>query len=108
LDFDVALGAPEDIFFRFGRGRLSGPLSRRRDSFPSAIQHDSVLSPSLCGGPVVDLAGKVVGINIARADRIATYATPADVVKKVLDKLRSHPTAAIEANDGPVKKRTDH
>ena len=43
---------------------LGGPLSERRFLFPSALEHDSVLHPNECGGPLVDLDGNVVGINM--------------------------------------------
>ena len=33
------------------------------------IQHDTVLRPVNCGGPVVDLDGRVVGVNIAHGGR---------------------------------------
>ena len=91
LDFLVMLAMPQDIFMRPER-RLSGSLSKRRDDFPAAIQHDSVLRPTDCGGPVVDLAGNVVGINAARAGRIATYVIPSDVVISLLDDLKSERT----------------
>jgi serine protease Do len=70
-----------------GSNRLTGPLSMRRDNFPSVIQHDSVLHPAECGGPVVSLRGQVIGINIARAERTASYLLPADVVRRVIDEL---------------------
>jgi serine protease Do len=57
-----------------------GPLSTRRSGFPEVIQHDCPLQPNQCGGPLVDLDGDVVGINIARAGRVETYALPAHVV----------------------------
>ncbi|MEM7168449.1 MAG: trypsin-like peptidase domain-containing protein, partial [Planctomycetota bacterium] len=47
----------------------SGPVSLRHSGFPAAFQHDAVIAPSQCGGPVVDLSGKVVGVAIARANR---------------------------------------
>ena len=59
---------------------ITGPLSVRRSGFPSAIQHDCLLRPNQCGGPLVDLDGRIIGINIARADRVSTYALPADVI----------------------------
>ena len=40
-------------------------LSNRRGGFPSILQHDTVLKPSDCGGPLVNLEGQVVGINTA-------------------------------------------
>jgi serine protease Do len=73
-------GFPEDI---------GGRLSTRRTGFPLVFQHDTVLQPNQCGGPVVDLDGKTVGINIARASRVASYAIPSRVAKEVAQELRS-------------------
>ena len=53
-------------------------VSRRSDNFPAVLQHDTVLKPVDCGGPVVDLSGRVVGINIAHAGRTETYCIPTD------------------------------
>jgi serine protease Do len=66
---------------------LGGPLSKRRYGFPEVVQHDSVIRPRDCGGPVVDLEGKAVGINIARASRVASYALTANSIRPVLEKL---------------------
>ena len=66
---------------------LGGTLSKRRAGFPLALQHDTVLSPSQCGGPIVDLDGKVVGLNIARAGRVESYALPASVASAAVEKL---------------------
>lgn len=71
------------------QNNLGGELSGRRAGFPKVIQHDSVLKPHECGGPIVGLDGKVLGINIARAGRVASYALPASVVQSVLAELRS-------------------
>lgn len=68
---------------------LGSPLSQRRLGFPAAFQHDTVLKPSDCGGPVVDLDGKVVGFNLARAGRTETYAIPTNVVIEVIEKLKA-------------------
>jgi serine protease Do len=66
---------------------LGGPLSRRRAPFAEVIQHDSVLRPEQCGGPICDLNGQTVGVNIARAGRVASYAIPAGVVQRVIKQL---------------------
>ncbi len=66
---------------------LGGPLSKRRAGFPSVLQHDTVLRPRDCGGPVVDLDGRVVGINIARVSRVASYAIPSQEITAVLPEL---------------------
>jgi serine protease Do len=63
---------------------LGGPISARRSGFPRAIQHDTVLEPHQCGGPVVDLEGRAIGLNIARAGRVASYAIPARDIKSLM------------------------
>lgn len=68
---------------------LGGDLSLRRGGFPKAIQHDSVLEPKDCGGPLVELSGKAIGVNIARAGRTESYAIPAREVLAVLGDLKS-------------------
>ena len=69
------------------QNNLGGPLSERRTGFPSVLQHDSVVQPNQCGGPVLDINGRAVGINIARAGRIKTYALPAEIIKQVVEQL---------------------
>jgi serine protease Do len=68
---------------------LGSELSERRGGFASAFQHDTVLDADQCGGPVVDLDGKVVGINIARAGRVVSYALPAAAILPLLSELES-------------------
>jgi len=64
--------------------RLGTRLSKKRSGFKRALQHDCPIEPEDCGGPLVDLDGDVVGINIARAGRIKSYAIPADAIRKML------------------------
>ena len=84
LVFKVTLGQADDIFFQFAPTQFNGPLSSRRDDFFRAIQHDTVIQPSLCGGPVLDSRGRMVGLNVARADRIATYMVPSTILKSLV------------------------
>ena len=83
---------------------LGGPLSERRAGFPLAIQHDSVLQPTDCGGPIVDLDGKAVGLNIARAGRVESYALPAAIVRESVDKLLETQLTSTPAAEKPAEK----
>ncbi len=75
--------------------RSSGKFASIHNSgFPEVIQHDTDLFPHQCGGPVLDLSGRAVGLNIARAARIISYAIPADQVLKVYRKLRENGVAS--------------
>jgi serine protease Do len=93
MNVDATLGqrTPEEARDRARRdfqNRLGGDLSNRRGGFPAVLQHDTVLRPSDCGGPVVDLDGKAIGVNIARAGRVESYAIPAEVIQPVIEKLK--------------------
>ncbi|HOX56923.1 MAG TPA: PDZ domain-containing protein [Candidatus Paceibacterota bacterium] len=77
-----------ELYYQQRNSRLGGAVSERAGGFELAIEHDSVLRPWLCGGPLVDLDGKAIGLNIARAGRITTYALPTALVKRVYEQLK--------------------
>jgi serine protease Do len=53
---------------------VNGHISARATGFQNVMQHDTVLLPHQCGGPLVDIEGNVVGLNIARNGRVASLA----------------------------------
>ncbi len=65
--------------------RVNGPRNARLSGFDNVIQHDSVLDPDECGGPVLDSSGRVVGINIARAGRVVSYSIPSSLILAELE-----------------------
>ena len=68
--------------------RMGSQPSERAQGFDLAIQHDTVLQNWQCGGPLLNLNGKVIGLNIARVDRVASYALPSDVVRQSIRRLQ--------------------
>ncbi len=75
--------APQTSFDNWG----GGPFSLRRFGFGEVLVHDTAIYPEDCGGPVVDINGKVIGVNISRATRISTFAIPAERVDQVVKDL---------------------
>ncbi len=76
LVVNPTLGRDQEIAM-IASGQLdhhNGQLSDRRSGFPLVMQHDCVLRADQCGGPLLNLDGQVIGFNIARAGRVATYA----------------------------------
>ncbi len=61
--------------------------SKRNSEFPRVLQHDSPLWPEHCGGPLLDLDGNAIGLNIARGGRVQSYSIPADTVKQLIREL---------------------
>ncbi len=90
--------------------RMGGALSRRAQDFQLAFQHDSVLQPWQCGGPLMNLAGEAIGLNIARAGRTASYALPASLVRGIIEELKiqaqkpPHPEATLETSQPMLPK----
>lgn len=80
---------------------VNGSISARRTGFSKVFLHDTVLEPNQCGGPLVDLDGMVVGINIARAGRVTSYALPVDTVRPVISQLVS--SAKSSKHSAPTK-----
>jgi serine protease Do len=64
-----------------------GTISKRNSAFPLAITHDSIIQANQCGGLLVNLKGEIIGMNIARANRTATYAIPISVVEEIIEGL---------------------
>ena len=74
-----------------------GPFSDRRFGFSSIIAHDSVVLPEHCGGPLVRLDGRVIGINIARSMRVATFSIPIEDVLEFVKLVRPNAELQIES-----------
>ena len=69
--------------------RMGGEVSERSAGFQAVIQHDAEMRPADCGGPLVNLDGEVIGLNIARASRVASYALSAEVLAELIGPLKS-------------------
>jgi len=88
------------------QNNMGSELSKRRTGFPTILQTDQVIKPNDCGGPLVDLSGQVIGINIARAGRVESYAIPSEVIQPLLRDLMSGklaPPGAKKENESEKK-----
>lgn len=81
--------------------RMGSQLSERRRGFEQVLQHDAEIRPEHCGGPLLNLKGEVVGINIARAGRISSYALPSSLIRPKLAKLKSGKLAPVPSEPAP-------
>jgi hypothetical protein len=64
-------------------------VSLRKDDFPTVFEHDTPLLIQECGGPIVGLDGKSLGINIAPVGPHGCMALPADCIQRLLPDLKS-------------------
>jgi S1-C subfamily serine protease len=63
-----------------------------RYSLPEVIQTDAAINPGNSGGPLLDLAGKVIGVNSAISTRTGTnsgvgFSIPVNAVKRIVPRL---------------------
>lgn len=101
----VRLSAKSEMFqMEMNRNdMMSGDVSKRRSGFPRVIQHDVMGNSKVMGGPVLDLDGKCVGMNIARANRAETFAIPVEELKTLTAALlkKAAETPAPEPAETP-------
>jgi S1-C subfamily serine protease len=67
---------------------------------------DLTLYPGFSGGPLVDAAGRVVGLNTSGASRYLQVAIPAKTVKRVVDNVVDHgriPQGYLGVSTQPVR-----
>jgi serine protease Do len=85
-----ALGAPLGIEFTVTEGRVSALGRQVEAAVPILmLQHDAAVNPGSSGGPLVDAAGVLVGMNsqIADGSRMfvgIAYAIPADDLSRIV------------------------
>lgn len=90
IPFKVTLNYMSNVFDMLDRNqRMSGLTSKRKAGFSDVLQHEIPLSPMAMGGPLMNLKGLAIGVNIARSDRVTTFALPSSLVKEIADKLKS-------------------
>ncbi|MCA1963259.1 MAG: PDZ domain-containing protein [Prosthecobacter sp.] len=83
-----------------GEDFANGGISIRTDDYPRILQHDLPLAPQDMGGALFDLTGQAIGINIARVDRVTTFALPASAFWPQIQPLIQadrHPPKALPA-----------
>jgi S1-C subfamily serine protease len=97
---EVELKKRESIFEeeKTRNDAMSGRVSQRRSNFPRVLQTDLPLSVRSVGGPLLDLEGKCIGMNIARANRCETFAIPAKELREIIKDLMN-PAQGAEGAD---------
>jgi len=90
LDLEVELSARHKLFGgpQSRNDQMSGEFSERRESFPMVLQHETMLSARSVGGPLFTFEGRFLGMNIAAANRVESFAIPVEDLCKVLAKLK--------------------
>lgn len=100
----VTLGRRADSNEGLRRGNTATPISRRSSGLGWLLAHDAVTEPEEMGTPLVDIDGRVVGMNIARYDRTATHAIDAARMADVSARLVQQARGAERANESTTTR----
>jgi serine protease Do len=103
----MALGSP----FGFTRSISQGIVSNTKRYLGFSSQHrfnlwfqtDAAINPGNSGGPLVDIDGRIIGINTLGtwADGIG-FAIPSNTVRDIVSRLRTR-SGQVDEDDWPVK-----
>ena len=74
---------------------VNGQISARATGFKNVMQHDTVLLPHQCGGPLVDIEGRAIGLNIARNGRVASLAYHSKNLEPAIRKMLQSAGASV-------------
>lgn len=87
----IAIGNPFGLSRTITHGIVSATgrslPTQRGFSIPNVIQTDAPLNPGNSGGPLLNLLGKVIGVNRAKKGDNVGFAIPSNKVKKVADAI---------------------
>ncbi len=87
LENTVSRGVISGLFRKIRTNREDDPLE-----FTGLIQTDAAINPGNSGGPLIDLKGRVIGINTAMilgAENIG-FAIPINQAKKILEEVKKY------------------
>ena len=109
----LAVGNPFDLTSTVTAGIISAKgrdidIINRSDAIESFIQTDAAVNPGNSGGALVDIDGKLIGINTAIASPNGafagySFAIPSNMVKNIVDNIINHgaarPRLGVDAYD---------
>ncbi|WP_341916991.1 serine protease [Hydrocarboniphaga effusa] len=87
-----AMGNPLDIGFTIVEGTYNGLTER---SYSDRFHFTGAINPGMSGGPAVDEAGRVVGINVAKRldGELVSFLVPVRFSAALIDRARNKPFA---------------
>jgi S1-C subfamily serine protease len=88
----LAIGRPGELHATLGviSSLSAGLRSWRGSELSNLIQTNAELLPGFSGGPLVDIEGRVVGVNSWHLGRGISRSIPIDTAARVAEKLKAH------------------
>lgn len=88
---DIALMNKPFVASNHPVDKFVGGVSDRRDGFSKVFVHDATLMPNQYGGPIYNLNGQFLGVNIARYSRAISLGIPQTVIYDFIKSCAEEP-----------------
>jgi len=74
------------------RSVVAGDMFGKSEQLEGVIQTDAAINPGNSGGPLLDIAGKVIGVNVAvsRGAENIGFALTSNTIKSIADSVKQH------------------
>jgi|SRR5688572_25108871 serine protease Do len=102
-----SIGFPLDVGLTITEGVSNG---RVEDSFDPRIHYSGAINGGMSGGPALNAAGQVIGINVSgyRFEQLVSFLVPAEHAQALIDRARSQPLAGGDAKKEVVAQLRAH
>lgn len=102
-----SMGNPLDVGFAVAEGSFNGPVER---SFLDTLFFGGSLSAGMSGGPALDDAGRLVGVNVAarRDGEQVSFLVPAEPVRTLIARGRGATPITAPAWDEVARQLREH
>ncbi len=102
-----SMGNPLDVGFAVAEGSYNGPVER---SFLDTLFFGGSLSAGMSGGPALDDAGRLVGVNVAarRDGEQVSFLVPAAPVRALIERGRGAAPITTPAWDEVARQLREH
>src|SRR6201999_2275505 len=81
-----SLGNPHDVGLSIVEGTYNGQLA---ETLFERIHFTGSLNPGMSGGPAIDRAGRVVGVNVASMGNQLSFLVPIRFARELLEKVHT-------------------
>lgn len=84
----ATVGVVSGMFRNF---EIDDPYFSSKSYYANMIQTDAAINPGNSGGPLLDLTGRVIGVNVASSwyDNVS-FTIPANILKKLVDSYKDN------------------
>ena len=102
-----SLGNPLDIGFAVTEGTFNGLVQR---SFYPRIFFGGAINPGMSGGPVIDEAGQVIGVNVSKRldGELVSFLVPAEFAQALLTRAASASALTRKAHAEVTRQLIEH